>query len=435
MEGRWRVATLYDTLTAWSGADSLLAMHLHVMPSFYIDFSDTVCSSSYVAWYGDTIYETGVYPMAFNTVDGCDSIEYLHFANYPNYDLEYFDTICDYSGTMRLGVEYMGVAHMPTINGCDSNEVYHLWGMPVSYSNVDTIISEHQIPFAYNGEWFSDSGTTQQQFILTNQYGCDSVVNFTITVMPTVRQIFDSSICDVMMPLDWDRTVFNLIHGIWTYQLIDTLPDIYGADSIVTRIVHVSPSYAFTYFDTTCNGAPYHFGDSTYIETGVYVHRYRTTTIDPVFGIQCDSIETLHLQVNAMSYATQHDTIVENQLPYTYGGVTFSTTDEIIDSTIIILNTVACDSVITYSLFVYPNSYVNRDTVVCDNELPFQWDGRTVTHGGMDSVVIIMPDGTDSVTRYWTVVNPTYNDTDSVRLCDSYEWIDGNTYTESTIGY
>ena len=433
MEGRWRVATLYDTLTAWSGADSLLAMHLHVMPSFFIDFSDTVCSSSYVAWYGDTIYETGVYPMAFNTVDGCDSIEYLHFANYPNYDFEYFDTICDYSGTMRLGVEYMGVAHLPTINGCDSNEVYHLWGMPVSYSNVDTIISEHQIPFAYNGEWFSDSGTTQQQFILTNQYGCDSVVNFTITVMPTVRQIFDSSICDVMMPLDWDGTVFNLIDGIGTYQLTDTLAGAYGADSIVTRIVHVSPSYAFTYFDTTCNGAPYHFGDSTYIETGVYVHTYRTTTIDPVFGVQCDSIETLHLQVNAMSYATQHDTIVENQLPYTYGGVTFSTTDEIIDSTIIILNTVACDSVITYSLFVYPNSYVNRDTVVCDNELPFQWDGRTVTHGGMDSVVIIMPDGTDSVTRYWTVVNPTYNDTDSVRLCDSYEWIDGNTYTESTI--
>ena len=432
-EGRWKVATLYDTLVAWSGADSILAMRLHVMPSFYINFNDTVCSSSYVAWYGDTLYETGVYPMAFNTVDGCDSIEYLHFANYPNYDFEYYDTICDYSGMMRLGVEYMGVAHLPTINGCDSNEVYHLWGMPVSYSNVDTIVSEHQIPFAYNNEWFSDSGTTQQQFILINQYGCDSIVNFTITVMPTVRQTLDSSICDVMMPLDWDGTVFSYETGVMNYEIIDTLPGTYGADSIVTRRVHVSPSYNLVYYDTTCNGAPYHFGDSIYTETGLYTHNYLTTITDPVFGVRCDSIETLHLQVNAMSYATVHDTIVENQLPYTFGGITFTTTAEIIDSTITILNTVACDSVITYSLHIFPNSYIDKDTTLCDNQLPFSWDGRIISHGGLDSVVVLMPNGTDSVTRYWTVVHPTYNITDTVRTCDIYEWIDGNTYTESSV--
>lgn len=433
MEGRWRVATLYDTLPAWSGADSLLAMHLHVMPSFYIDFNDTVCSSSYIAWYGDTLYETGVYPMAFQTIDGCDSIEYLHFANYPNYDLEYYDTICDYSGVMRLGVEYLGVAHLPTMHGCDSNEVYHLWGMPVSYSSVDTIISERQIPFGYNGEWFADSGTTQQQFILTNQYGCDSIINFTITVMPTVRQTLDSSICDGAMPLEWDGTVFNYVAGIADYELIDTLAGAYGADSIVTRRVHVSPSYDISYVDTTCNGAPYLFGDSSYSVSGIYYHQYLTTGYDPIWGIACDSLETLDLHVNAMSYATVHDTIVENQLPYTFGGVTFTTTDEIVDSTIIILNTVACDSVITYSLHVYPNSYVDLDTVVCDDELPFYWDGRQVTHGGMDSIVLPKPDGTDSVTRYRTVVNPTYNQTDTVRICDSYEWIDGNTYTESAV--
>lgn len=432
-EGRWKLATLYDTLAAWSGADSILAMRLHVMPSFYINFNDTVCSSSYIAWYGDTLYETGVYPMAFNTIDGCDSIEYLHFANYPNYDFEYYDTICDYSGMMRIGVEYMGAAHLPTMNGCDSNEIYHLWGMPVSYSNVDTIVSEHLIPFAYNNEWFADSGTSQRQFILTNQYGCDSVVNFTITVMPTIRQTLDSSVCDVMMPLDWDGTIFNYVSGVMNYQIVDTLPGAYGADSIVTRRVHVSPSFNLDYYDTTCNGAPYHFGDSIYTATGVYSHNYHTTITDPVFGVRCDSIEALHLQVNAMSYATVHDTIVENQLPYTFGNVTFTTTAQIIDSTITILNTVACDSVITYSLYIYPNSYNDKDTTLCDNQLPFTWDGRSIAHGGMDSVVVLMPDGTDSVTRYWTVVHPTYNITDTVRTCDSYEWIDGNTYTESIV--
>ncbi|MCR5193339.1 MAG: gliding motility-associated C-terminal domain-containing protein [Bacteroidales bacterium] len=437
MEGRWRLATLYDTMPAWTGADSIIALRLHVMPSFSIPFYDTVCESQSFVWYGETLTVSGTYTQYFTTIDGCDSIEVLNFSNFPNYNLTYYDTICDYSGTMRLGVEYIGVAHLNTIHMCDSNETYHLWGMPVSYSTIDTIISDHQLPFEYNNQWFADSGISQAQFVLTNRYGCDSIINFTVTVMPTVRMAVDSSICDALLPLDWDGTVFSgdsttYSSDLAAFVLIDTLHTRYGSDSIVTRRLHVSPSYNLTYYDTTCNGAPYHFGDSTYTVTGDYIHNYLTTIVDPIFGRQCDSIETLHLVVNAMSYATVSDTIVENQLPWTFGGVTFTTTDRIVDSTIIILNTVACDSVITYSLLVYPNTYVDFDTTVCDNELPFTWNGLTISHAGLDSIVVLLPDGTDSVSRLMTFVNPTYNTTDTVRVCDSYEWIDGNTYTEST---
>lgn len=437
MEGRWRLATLYDTMPAWTGADSIIALRLHVMPSFSIPFYDTVCESQSFVWYGETLTVSGTYTQYFTTIDGCDSIEVLNFSNFPNYNLTYYDTICDYSGTMRLGVEYIGVAHLNTIHMCDSNETYHLWGMPVSYSTIDTIISDHQLPFEYNNQWFADSGISQAQFVLTNRYGCDSIINFTVTVMPTVRIAVDSSICDALLPLDWDGTVFSgdsttYNSDLAAFVLIDTLHTRYGSDSIVTRRLHVSPSYNLTYYDTTCNGAPYHFGDSTYTVTGDYIHNYLTTIVDPIFGRQCDSIETLHLVVNAMSYATVSDTIVENQLPWTFGGVTFTSTDRIVDSTIIILNTVACDSVITYSLLVYPNTYVDFDTTVCDNELPFTWNGLTISHAGLDSIVVLLPDGTDSVSRLMTFVNPTYNTTDTVRVCDSYEWIDGNTYTEST---
>ena len=437
LEGRWQLATLYDTLPAWTGADSILAMRLHVMPSYNIPFYDTVCESQSFVWYGDTLTISGTYTQHFTTIDGCDSIETLNFSNFPNYNFTYYDTICDYSGTMRLGVEYLGVAHLNTIHMCDSNETYHLWGMPVSYSTIDTIISDHQLPFEYNNLWFADSGISQAQFILTNRYGCDSIINFTVTVMPTVRITVDSSICDALLPLDWDGTLFSgdsscYISDLTAFVLIDTLHSRYGADSIVTRRLHVSPSYNLTYYDTTCNGAPYLFGDSTYTASGNYIHNYLTTIVNPTFGRQCDSIESLHLVVNAMSYASVSDTIVENQLPWTFGGVTFSTTDHIVDSTIIILNTVACDSVISYSLLVYPNTYVNYDTTVCDNELPFSWNGLTISHAGLDSIVVLLPDGTDSVSRLMTFVNPTYNNTDTVRVCDSYEWIDGNTYTEST---
>lgn len=450
-EGRWRLATLYDTLPAASGADSIVAMRLHVMPSYANQFFDTVCENNTFVWYDDTLTISGIYDRHFVTVDGCDSAEYLHFANYPNYDLTYYDTICDYSGVMRMGVEYIGASHMQTIHTCDSNEVYHLWAYPVSYASFNDTISDHQLPYAFNGHLFSDTTDAQLQLILTNQYGCDSIVNFTLTVMPTLRLSVDSTICESLLPLDWDGTLFTddilttvdsaapatspWAKPVKTATLIDTLHTRFGADSIVTRNLIVNPEYLIPYIDTTCNGAPYPFGDSLYTLSGIYTHSYTTVG-------HCDSIETLQLQVNAMSYATVFDTIVENQLPYTFGGVTFTTTQTIVDSTITILNTAACDSVITYSLFVYPNHHYQRDTSLCDNQLPFNWNGLTftlpqgydpnVTSLLVDSTVVTLADATDSITRYYVNLRRSHDRTETYTVCDTLRWIDGNTYTQNT---
>ena len=415
---------LFDTLPAASGADSIVSMRLHILPSYAERFRDTLCQAQSYVWYDDTLTVSGVYSIPHITTAGCDSSEFMHFSNYPNYDFTYYDTICDYSGTMRLGVEYIGVSYMNNMYGCDSNEVYHLWGLPVSNTNVDTIISDHLLPFTYEGYTFSDTAFAQMQFTLVNQYGCDSIVSFTLTVMPTVRIGIDSTICDDMLPLLWDSTLFDTtlsaIRSHFTMSRTDTLTTIYGADSIVTHILHVNPTFDITYIDTTCNGAPFSFADTTYDETGVYTHYFTTTA-------GCDSVETLQLQVNAMSYATQHDTIVENQLPFTFGGVTFTTTSPIVDSVITILNTVACDSVITYSLTVLTNTNVQRDTTVCFDALPLTWNSLTFNSSTLnssnhstisDSTVIILADGTDSVTYFIVNVNPTFNITDTVYLCE-----------------
>ena len=431
LDGRHHITTLFDTLPAFNGADSIITMQLRVMPSYTTQLHDTVCDGQEFIFYGDTLTVTGEYAMHFTTTDGCDSSEYLYFANFPNYNLEYYDTICDYSGVMRLGVEYIGVAHLNSIHLCDSNETYHLWGLPVSYSNVDTIISDHLLPFNYNGHIFSDTSNAQMQLILTNQYGCDSIINFTLTVMPTERITLDSTICEGLLPLTWDSTIFIrdsvqfVDSGFQNTIIIDTFHTRYGADSIVTRRLHVNPEYNITYIDTTCNGAPYSFGDSNYNVSGTYVHNYMTLN-------GCDSVETLHLQVNAMSYATVHDTIVQNQLPYQFGGVTFYDTTDIVDSVITILNTAYCDSVITYSLHIIPNHYNQHDTSLCDNQLPFVWDGLTISSAGIDSIVVLMPDGSDSITYYVTTVYPTYHFTDTLVTCDSIQWHDSYYYNTTS---
>ncbi|MBP5516912.1 MAG: gliding motility-associated C-terminal domain-containing protein [Bacteroidales bacterium] len=437
--------TRIATLPAYTTADSIITMNLHVNPTYANHWGDTVCDGQSLVFYGDTLTVTGLYEQHFLTVDGCDSSEYLHFENFPNFDLTYYDTICDYSGVMRIGVEYLGISHMNSIHGCDSNETYHLWGFPVSYTSIDTIISDHQLPFIYSGYTFVDTANAQMQMTLVNRYGCDSIVNFTLTVMPTVRLTVDSTICSSQLPITWDNTPFDTIHNFQTtihLTRIDTLHTRFGADSIVTRNLHVNPDYNIVYVDTTCNGAPYPFGDSLYTTTGTYIHNY--TTIH-----NCDSVETLHLQVNALSYATQHDTIVENQLPYTFGGVTFDTsiftihdsqfTITHIDTVITILNTVACDSVITYSLTLLPNAHSQSDTSICYNQLPLIWDGLNFDASMFTNQnsqftlnkTIPLPDGTDSIAVHTLTVHPVYDITDTVVSCDSINWIDGNTYTQS----
>lgn len=67
---------------------------------------------------------------------------------------------------------------------------------------------------------------------------------------------------------------------------------------------------------------------------------------------------------------------------------------------------------------------VVRDTMVCPSEMPYVWHGATFTMAGMSKQV-----GAAHLTVY---VNDTYEKTDTVVVCDSYVWRDGNTYTEST---
>ena len=97
------------------------------------------------------------------------------------------------------------------------------------------------------------------------------------------------------------------------------------------------------------------------------------------------------------SYSMVSDTIVQNQLPYTFNGVTFNDTVHNQLVTITSANANGCDSVITYSLFYYPNVRTYIDTVVCPNDVPLDWNGVLIADDYHDSVTLITVHGSDSV--------------------------------------
>lgn len=141
-------------------------------------------------------------------------------------------------------------------------------------------------------------------------------------------------------------------------------------------------------YDTTeyylCPGDTMGYYAITIMDTGMY------TYVDGMF---------YHTAIvrEGRSYATICDTIVENQLPYSYNGYIFD--DSISHYTIILqgANIHHCDSVITYSLFVYANVHTNIDTTVCPYDVPMEWNGITISDNYFDSIVIATTHGADSI--------------------------------------
>lgn len=198
---------------------------------------------------------------------------------------------------------------------------------------------------------------------------------------------------------------------------------------------------------------------------------------------ECATIQNMTVVVNAISSSISNLTICDNDLPFIWNGLTFSANGT--QSTTLISNTTGCDSIVTLNLSVNPTSSIIEELTICQSELPYLWNGITFTNSGSQIASLSATNGCDSiVTLNLTVIseftglethtgcigdgysiyvngtiydeaNPTGTETltavagcdsivsinlifNSVLLgtdvqsaCDSYTWIDGNTYNSS----
>ncbi len=168
---------------------------------------------------------------------------------------------------------------------------------------------------------------TLAHFTLANWRHCDSMVHYHLHVWRNRQAQSDSTVCDSQLPLSWNNKTF-------------VLPDSITPATTLRDSVHLA----------TTHGA--------------------------------DSLLTMTLQVQRSSSLTRHDTLVENQLPITLGGITFdaSQADDtpfapIADSCWTIVNHDGCDSMIHYTLHIWRNVAANADSTLCDSQLPITWNG------------------------------------------------------------
>ena len=166
---------------------------------------------------------------------------------------------------------------------------------------------------------------------------------------------------------------------------------------------------------TVCDN--YEWEGQTYTEDGSF-----STTYENQYG--CDSIISVNFHVNHSTTETIDNRMECDSLVWIDGN-TYTESNNEATYTYIAEN--GCDSVVRLNLTITRIEY-EFDVQECG---AYRWDGHNYSQTGDYTRTYTAANGCDSVVtmHYTRLSNYIY---DTIYACDSYTWIDGNTYTTET---
>ena len=266
--------------------------------------------------------------------------------------------------------------------------------------------------YDWNNETYTESGDYQQTFVAAN--GCDSVVTLHLTINHSNTGIDEHIACD---SYEW---IDGVTYTASTNEPTFTLTNAAGCDSVVT--LHLTINHSNTGIDeqTACDSYTWIDGET-----------YTASTNEPTFTLTnaagCDSVVTLHLTINRSNTGIDEQTACDS---YTWiDGVTYTASTN--EPTFTLTNVAGCDSVVTLHLTInHSNTSIDEQTA-CDS---YTWiDGITYTASTNEpTFTLTNVAGCDSVVTLHLTINRSNTGIDEQTACDSYTWIDGETYTAST---
>lgn len=246
--------------------------------------------------------------------------------------------------------------------------------------------------------------------------GCDSIITMTLYVSNVYQQAEQRTICQNELPYPWNGITF---HNAGTQTV--TLQTVGGCDSTVTMTLHVSNTYQQAEQRTVCQDElPYSWNGKTFNTAGT-----QNATLQTTGG--CDSIITMTLHVSSTYQQTEQRTVCQDELPYSWNGKTFNAAGT---QTVTLQTVGGCDSTITMTLHVSSTYQQSEYRTVCQNELPYVWNGATFDSAGLQSVTLQTVSGCDSLVTMTLSVSDTNFTEVYESACDSFAW-NGVAYTES----
>jgi hypothetical protein len=403
------------TLTNVAGCDSVVTLNLTINNS--TTGTDIVTACDTYTWINGVTYtsSTNAPTHTLTNAAGCDSIVTLNLTiNNSNSGADII-TACD-SYTWIDGITYTSSTSTPThvltnVNGCDSTVTLNL---TINNSNTGTDLVTACDSYTWIDGTTYTSSTSTPTHVLTNVNGCDSTVTLNLTINNS------SSGTDIITACDSYTWIDGITYTSSTNSPTHTLTNAVGCDSVVSLNLTINNSVNVTDFITACDSY-------TWIDGITYTSSTNSPTQSLTTVAGCDSIITLNLTINNSNTGT--DVITECDTYTWIDGITYTSSTNA--PTHVLLNANGCDSTVTLNLTIN-NSNTGTDVITaCDS---YTWiDGITYTSStNVPTHILTNINGCDStVTLNLTITNSSTG-TDVITACDSYTWIDGMTYTSST---
>lgn len=437
-----------DTLeTAEYGCDSLWVLHMIVHPYFDKTRSLTVCQDEVFTWPEqdeDSIMDaTGTtriysvptdvpgiynYKVYLHTQHGCDSIYDLTLKVAKKYETPVHETVCD-------------------------TEDKHTFTFTDTHGNKETVtidysphpeVPEDEAPFTHY-----DTKIETHDVTLKSVDGCDSVIHFELTILPSYHFFASGTGC-FGDPVEWRGSYISESN---TYY--DKMSTLAGCDSIFKLDFYITPYITVVLSAAVCDNEEFYHYD-TIGETIFPTLIWRPGTPRREIIIcsfkgkdGCDSIRYEYHMKYLQSYEVTADagTICSGdsaaywseELQHDFRrfvidypvGPAVAPYDTIFRDTLKTVNT-GCDSIFNLKAYILP-SYrdITYDTI-CSNE-SYTWHRR----GGQDSIVTKPAPGTlylrdsvasplncDIIYEVQLFVKSSFFDEDSITLCsaDKLEW-------------
>ena len=282
-----------------------------------------------------------------------------------------------------------------------------------NYGAKDTIQANPNPGFQFL-YWAEDNATPNPRPIIVSE-------NATYTaVFGYLPQNIVSDECDSVVWMNGTELVGTYYND---EVATETFTDIYGLDSVVTNNITVRHSTTGIDVQTSC------YTTFTWIDGVDYTESNNEATFTLTNLAGCDSVVTLNFTYFQNSSV---DTTVEACNPFTwaYTGLTYDTEGDHVTAAVADMN--GCDSTTALHLTFTTPKDTNYTVTACDE---FTWTIAGVDHvytaTGDDSFVFTDVNQCTATATIHVTINNSTTGTDVKDVCDTYTWIDGNTYTEN----
>ena len=191
--------TYTAVFTAGNGCDSTVVLTLTVLPESESALEASICAGETYEFESEELNETGVYEFVLEGFNGCDSIVSVHLTVLPAAVSAAAAVVCN-GATYEFNGEVLTESGTYTFtfpglaaNGCDSVVTLFLNIFPaIPPTNVEASVCPGA-SYDFYGTPITVAGSYVAH--LSSSNGCDSIINLTLSILPNVLTEKEAGIC------------------------------------------------------------------------------------------------------------------------------------------------------------------------------------------------------------------------------------------------